>query len=111
MDMDRRHMRSRNSGLQFWITVRRHLVKIRALNLLDDIIAVNQCRVTVIRQFQFVLDLAIYLGFIIRSPKCRLSPSRQRVWFGALIDTDQMALLLPQKKRRGVSRDTWISMY
>jgi len=101
------HGQAPHAFTKFWAPILdycRTVVKIRALILLDDIIAVHQCRVTVIRQFQFVLDLAIYLGFIIRSPKCRLSPSRQRVWSGALIDTEQMALFLPQKKRRGVSR-------
>jgi hypothetical protein len=92
---------------KFWAPIldyARAVVGIRALILLDDIIALNQCKQTLVKQFQFLVDLAIYLGFIIKNPKCRLSPSQQRVWSGALIDSTTMALYLPRKKRRGVSQ-------
>eukprot|EP01050_Picozoa_sp_SAG11_P000315 SAG11_NODE_8_length_31217_cov_52.169677_17_plen_400_part_00 len=92
---------------KFWkpiLDYARLVVQIRCLILLDDIICLHQDSQTATKQFQYLMDLAIYLGFVVKAPKCRLSPSRQRVWAGALIDSAHMCLYLPRKKRRNVSR-------
>ena len=93
---------------------------IRCCILLDDLIVMHQDAHINACQMQRCLDLLIYLGCIIRSPKCRLLPSQQRQWCGCLINTACavpsrttaatttftaiVTLSLPTQKRRGISR-------
>ena len=93
---------------------------IRCCILLDDLIVMHQDAHINACQMQRCLDLLIYLGCIIRSPKCRLLPSQQRQWCGCLINTACavpsrttaatttltaiVTLALPTQKRRGISR-------
>ena len=68
---------------------------VRTVIYLDDLLLIHHQKETLIEIFYYVQKLLSSLGFVVKREKCSPAPTRQLVFLGAVLDTNQMSLALP----------------
>lgn len=70
----------------------------RVIIYLDDIILLNQCKMVIVEQLNFIKKLLQILGFVINSDKSVETPSQLMEFLGMLVDSILMRFRLPEKR-------------
>jgi hypothetical protein len=71
---------------------------------LDDLLIIHQREKTLRAIFHCVVELLTNLGFIVKPEKCSPAPTQQLIFLGAVIDTTQMTISLPDEKLQTIVR-------
>lgn len=71
---------------------------IRTVIYLDDLLLIHHQKDALIEIFHYVRRLLSSLGFIVKLEKCSPAPTHRLVFLGAVLDTTQMSIALPEEQ-------------
>ena len=77
----------------------------RIIVYLDDFLILHQDPVTLVSHMEIFMNLLVSAGFLINVDKSELTPTRSLVWLGWMVDSRDLRLLLPYRRRRRLQRN------